>query len=810
MSSDLRYALRNFVKNPGFTVVAVLTLALGIGANTAIFSVVNGVLLRPLPYPDATRIVQVWSTSPAEPKGSMAPADFLELQRDNHTLFKLAGYRDDALTIAGPQGGPVRVHGVLATADYFDVFGTPAALGRTFSQSADAAASEPLVVLSHTVWLEQFSSDAQIVGRRVRIDGSPYTVIGVMPAAFDYPAGARAWVLSPKRVPLPPIDVPGDLLENREVHYFQAVGRLNPDVTPELARADLATITEDQSRRLPDSNGGRGIDIQPLHEKIVGDVRQALLILLGAVGVVLIIACANVASLLLARASGRMRELAIRAALGAERARLIRQLITESLVLGIAGGGVGLLLGHWAIALLLTVIPEGLPRVEQIGLDARVGTIAILASLASALLFGIIPALQASRTDASLALRDADRTSTGSRSRARTREVLVLCEIALTLVLLVAAGLLLNSFIRLQRVDPGFRTEQVTLIALPVPQSRYPDGKRQAAFYRQMLEAIERHREIQSAAILFPNPIEGRNANGTFTIEGQPGLKRADRPFTALASVSRDYFRTLGIPIIQGRAFTDRDRDPSPAVAIVNATLSRRYFAGQDPIGTRVRFGDSGKDEDWITIVGIAGDSRNVGLNEPPTPLLYLPYDTFPLAFMGIVARSAAGAGVVASIARSELKSIDPDMPIDRIAPLQDLLYDSMAEPRFRTLLLSAFALMAVALAAVGIYGLMSFSVIQRTREIGIRVALGAQPAQVVMPVVREGLTLALGGIALGVAGSFVVTRVLTTFLFGVPPTDAKTYVAVAVLLLGVALLATYIPSRRAARVDPVSALRAE
>ena len=489
---------------------------------------------------------------------------------------------------------------------------------------------------------------------------------------------------------------------------------------------------------------------------------------------------------------------------------MIRQLITESLVLGVAGGGVGVLLGHWAIALLLTVIPEGLPRVEQIGLDARVGTIAILASLASALLFGIIPALQASRTDASLALRDADRTSTGSRSRARTRSVLVLFEIALTLVLLVAAGLLLNSFIRLQRVDPGFRTDQVTLISLPIPQSRYPDGKRQAAFYRQVLEAIERHREIQSAAILFPNPIEGRNANGTFTIEGQVGTKRADRPFTALASVSRDYFRTLGIPIMQGRAFTDRDRDPAPAVAIVNATLVRRYFAGRDPIGTRVRFGDSGKDEDWITIVGIAGDSRNVGLNEPPTPLFYLPYDTFPLAFMGIVARSAAGAGVVAAIARSELKTIDPDMPIDQIAPLQDLLYDSMAEPRFRTLLLSAFALMAVALAAVGIYGLMSFSVIQRTREIGIRVALGAQPAQVVMPVVREGLTLALGGIALGVAGSFVVTRVLTTFLFGVPPTDAKTYVAVAVLLLGVALLATYIPSRRAARVDPVSALRAE
>jgi predicted permease len=446
--------------------------------------------------------------------------------------------------------------------------------------------------------------------------------------------------------------------------------------------------------------------------------------------------------------------------------------------------------------------------VDQIGLDVRVAAIAILVSFASALLFGVIPALQASRTDASLVLRDADRAATGGRHRARTRAVLVVCEIALTLILLVAAGLLGNSFIRLQHVDPGFRVDQVTLVSLPVPQSKYPDGKRQAAFYQRVLEAMERRPEIQSAAILFPNPIEGRNANGTFTIEGQPALKRTDRPSAALGSISPNYFRTLEIPIIEGRTFTDQDREPAPPVAIVNAMLARKYFAGQDPVGKRVRFGDSG--EDWITIVGVVGDSRNVGLNEPPTPLLYLPYHTFPLAFMGIVARSGGGSGVVASIVRSAVKNIDPEMPVDKIVPLRELLTESVAEPRFRTLLLGAFALLAVALASVGVYGLISFSVTQRTREIGIRVALGAQARQVVMPLVLEGMTLAITGIALGVAGSFAATRLLAGFLFGVRPTDPLTHFAVVVLLLGVALLATYIPSRRAARVDPINALRTE
>nr|MDP9324658.1 ADOP family duplicated permease [Acidobacteriota bacterium] len=585
MLNDFKYATRAFLRTPGFTVVAVLTLALGIGTNTAIFSIVNGVLLRPLPYPHTPEIVQVWSTSAGEPKGAHGPADFLEFQRDNRTLLMLAAYREDALTILPPRAEPVRVSGALVTTDYFDVFGMPAALGRTFSRAIDGNTNEPLVVLSHAAWTEQFSADPQIVSQRGRINGVAHTIVGVMPAAFAYPAGAKAWVLSAKAVPLPPLDIAGDLLESRGVHYFMAIGRLRPGVTSEQARADLAVIAESQARRFPESNGGRGIAIQPLRERIVGDVRDALYMLLAAVGVVLLIACANVASLLLARASGRHRELAIRAALGAGRVRLMRQLITESVVLGAAGAVAGLLAGSWAIALLLKVIPEGIPRTGDIGLDVRVGAVAVLVSFACALLFGLAPALQGSRTDASRALGDADRRTTAGRGRAKTRAVLVVCEIALTLILLVSAGLLANSFVRLQRVDPGFRVDHVTIVRLPLPQSKYPDGARQAAFYQRVLEGIEQRPETESAAILFPSPIEGAHATGTFTLEGQPSSTRADRPFTSIASVSANYFRTLGIPIITGRTFTEQDRDPAPAVAMVNATFARKYFAGQSPLG---------------------------------------------------------------------------------------------------------------------------------------------------------------------------------------------------------------------------------
>ncbi|MEO6214256.1 MAG: ABC transporter permease [Vicinamibacterales bacterium] len=805
----MKHALRSLLKTPGFTVVALITLALGIGANTAIFSVVNGVLLRPLPYPGADQIVQVWSTTAAEPNGAQAAPDFLELQRGNRTLERLAGYREDALNISTTGRDPVRETGALVTVDYFDVLGTPAAMGRTFSRVADGGSNEPMAVISYKTWQQSMASDPASVGRRLRINGIAHTVVGIMPDSFDYPEGARAWLLSPKPVPLPPLDVTGDLLEARALRYFFAIGRLKPGVTVGQAQEDLGAIAADTAKRLPHSNAGVGVRVQGLHERIVGDVRQALLILFGAVGVVLLIACANVASLLLARASGRQRELAIRAALGASRGRLVRQLVGESLLLAVGGGGLGLLTAGWAVALLVTIIPEGVPRVGEIGIDARVAAASIAISLLSALLFGIVPSLQASRADAASVLRaSGDRASTAGRKRARTRAVLVIIEVALTLVLLVSAGLLANSFLRLQNTDPGFASDQVTVVGFPLPQGRYPDGKRQAAFYQQLLDRLTTRGEIQMAAVAFPSPLQGQNASGSFEIEGRPATIRSDRPRAALGSVSPDYLKTMGIPLLTGRQFTERDREPAPPVIIINAAMARKYWPGEEAIGKRIRF-DETKDE-WLTVVGVAADSRNVGLDSEPVPLLYMPYSYFTLPLMTLVARSPGGAGAVAAAVRAEVRALDPELPIDSARPLREVVNTSVAEPRFRTMLLSGFALTALVLAAVGVYGLISFSVAQRTREIGIRVALGASPAQVTGPIVREGMTLALIGIGLGLAGAAFATQLLSTLLFGIEPTDPLTFSGVAGLMLVVALLASYVPSRRALRVDPLTALRAD
>ena len=806
MVNDIKYSVRNLLKNPGFAAVAIVTLSLGIAATTAIFSVVNGVLLRPLPFPDPDRVVQVWTTSKATPRDNHAAADFLDLQRDNQTLSALAGYREDAITIATGDRDPIHIGGSIVTADFFDVFGMPPISGRAITASADAGRGEPLVVISETLWTQEFGRDPSIVGRRVRVNTAPHTVVGVMPAEFKFPAGSRVWVLSPKAVPTPPLDVTGDLLTSRQVHFFQAVGRVKPGISVAQANADLATIGERLATQFPETNAGRTVTIAPLREGLVSDVREALFILFGAVGVVLLIACANIASLLLARASGRHREMAIRAALGASRGRLVRQLITESLLLGTIGGALGLLAGSWAIALLTSVIPEGIPRADEIGLDGRVALVSVLITYTSAILFGLVPSLQASRTDAAAALRTSgDRASTAGRSRARTRAALVVAEVALTLVLMVAAGLLANSFLRLQRVDPGFRSDDVTIALVPLPQARYVDGPRQAQAYERILEGVQQRGGVQSAALAFPSPLQGANAGGRFTAEGQP--ESSDRPFAALVAISGDYFPTLGIPLIAGRHFTKEDRPPAPNVVIVNATLAKKYFGGENAVGKRIRFGPA--DRPWITIVGVAGDTRNMGVEEEPSPVLYIPYQHFTLPFMSVVIR---GGGVAAAdtAVREALRGVDPDLAIDEILPMREVLRESIATARFGTMLVAAFAFSAVLLAAVGLYGLISYSVSQRTREIGIRVALGARPAQVMTPVIREGMTLAACGVGIGLVGALAATKLISSYLFGIGATDPVTFSGVAVLLLLVALVASYLPSRRALRVDPLTALRAE
>ncbi|MEO6235912.1 MAG: ABC transporter permease [Vicinamibacterales bacterium] len=800
----MKYAIRTLLKSPGFTAIAVVTIALGIAANTAIFSVVNGVLLQPLPFRDEARIVKVTTSTSDEPESNFSAADFLDVRHDSRSLESLAGYREDVVAVSAREGQPVQVQGAWVTASFFDALGTPPALGSTFSGARNAAPGDALVVIGHAAWQRVFGGDAGIVGRRVRIGGADYTVAAVMPRQFEWPARAEIWLLSPKTVPPSPLDLANPEAD-REVRYFQAIARLKPGLTLAAAGQELHQIAETMQKHRGADSPARDMHAIAIRDEFTGNVRDALLIMQAAVGLVLLIACANVSSLLIARATGRRRELAIRAALGATRWHLVRQLLAESLLLGFTGGAAGLLLSAWLVKLLLLIAPRTLPRADAITLDGTVMVVTIAGSLASGMLFGIIPALQASRARAGHVIKESgERGSTRTRGRA----ALVVGEIALTLVLLVGAGLLANSFLRLQRVDPGFTPEQATVGHLMMPQARYPKAADQTRVYRRLLEGLSEQPELQAVGVGFPGPLRAGSASGSFFVEGYSSPS-GDKPFANLASVSGGYFAAMGIPLIGGRTFQDRDVANAPPVAVVSASMAKKYWPGESPIGKHLRFDDAAS-EPWITVVGVAGNARQLGLAKEPPALVYLPFEQFPLPFMSVTARSALPVGAVASLMKAAIARIDPDLPLGDIAPLASTVSRSIEEPRFRAFLIGIFAVLALVLAAVGLYGLISYTVTQRTREIGIRVALGAAPRQVLLPVIREGVTLALAGIALGLVGAFAAARTLSAFLFGVQAGDPLTFSAVALLLLIVAMTASYIPSRRALKVDPVVALRAE
>ena len=807
MLNDLRYAARTLLKNPGFTLVAVATLALGIGANTAIFSVVNGVLLRPLPFPEPDRIVRVWTSTPDEQRSNHSAGDFIDLRREQQSLQAVAGYRSLLFTVAARTGDASQLAGAFVTAEFFDVLGVPAAFGRRFSAAQDTAAGERRVVLSRHAFTQLYGDQADVVGQALRVNGQTHTLVGVLPAGSGWPAGADVWVLSDKEVPPSPLDLPAQAAD-REVRYFEAIARLKPGITLVQAQQDVSRVATLIHGRSAPTAAPRDIRLFDLREDIIGDVRFGLLVLQAAVGLVLVIACANVASLLIARASGRRRELAIRAALGAGRARLVRQLLTESALLGIAGGFVGLLVGSWMIGLLTHVLPDNVPRAEAISLDRVVAGLTILTALATGLLFGVMPALQASHAPAQAALKQGGDRGGTSGVRTFARSALVVGEVALTLVLLAGAGLLLNSLLRLQRVDSGLQPENLTIAALVIPQSRYPTAASQIDVYRRLIEGLAPRAGIQAVGVGFPGPLRGGNASGSFAIDGRNSVGAA-RPFANLGSVSGGYFRAMGIPLIAGRTFADSDGADAAPVAIASTAMVRKYWPGENPIGKRLRFDDDPK-VPWSTIVGVVGDVRQLGLDQEPPPILYMPYQQFPLPFTNVSIRSSAPAGTIAALVRAELAAIDPDLPPGDVRSLRDLLDNSIAQPRFRTLLVTAFALVALLLAAVGVYGLISYSVAQRTREIGIRMALGARPRQVLGQIMREGLMLALAGVGLGLIGALLAARVISTFLFGVQAYDPLTFGSVALILLAVASLASYVPSRRALNVDPVRALRAD
>ena len=798
---DLRYGARMLLKNPSFTFVAVLTLALGIGANTAIFSVVNAVLLRPLPYAEPERLVWLWDTQPQLPTAPTSLPDFLEWKSQNRSFEHLAAFQSGSMfldTGDGTRDTPVG----LVTPEMFALFRVSPILGRTFTDEETLPGRFRVAVLGHALWRSRFGSDPNVLGRTIDLSGAPYTIIGVMPEGFSFPDRAELWR------PLP-ID-PNNL--DWGPHYLRVVGRLKPGVTLKQAQAEMSPIAARLSAQHADKNAGHGVKLELLRDVVVGDIGPALFILLGAVGFVLLIACANVANLLLGRVGARQKEIAVRTALGAGRLRVVRQLLTESLMLSVGGGAAGLLIAVWGVNWLVSLGPDTIPRVHEIAVDPRVICFTLLISVATSLLFGLAPALQASRPDLTGALKEGGRSGAGLH-RNRLRSVLVISEVALSLVLLIGAGLMIRSFAKLNEVDPGFNPNRVFTMGVALLRNKYPEEERVASFYSQLLERAAATPGVESAGAISDLPLLGSNTSDSFTIEGRPPVAKQEEPSTDYHVVTPRYFESMGIPLLAGRDFAETDTKQAPNVVVINESFARRHFAGDNPLGHRIRL--QGQERDPLLIVGVVGDVRQLGIDKQPVPEAFVPFLQDPLSktyqrSMTIVARTKSDPAAVAGSLRAALTSLDKSLPVYDLKPMTEYLRDSLARRRFNLILLTAFGGVALALAAVGIYGVISYGVTQRTHEIGIRMALGAKKGDVLRLVVRQGMMMALVGVAIGLLASLALTRLMESLLFGVSVTDPLTFTMIALLLTSVALLACFVPARRAAKVDPLVALRYE
>ena len=796
---DVRYGLRTLLQAPGFTAVAVLTLALGIGANSAIFSVVHAVLLEPLPYEQPERIVMVWERwLKRGVNGSVTAPNFVDWREGNEVFVNLAGWRRQSVTLTGVDQ-PERIPGVLASAALFPLLGIEAKLGRTFLPEEEQPGRHRVVVLGHGLWQRRFGANPAIVGTAVTLNAEPYTVVGVMPEGFQFPAGVDLWT---------PLALDARQLSYTGAHVIQVAGRLKPGITLEQAQAGMNALARRIEPQRPHSNSGWGVALVPLHEQLVSGVRQGLWVLLGAVGFVLLIACANVANLLLTRAAARGREVAIRAALGAGRWRLVQQLLTESVLLAWLGGSLGLLLSLWGMETLVRFAPVGLPRIGDVRMNGWVLGFTAVASLLTGALFGLAPALRASRAD----LTGSMRAALSAKSRLPVSGFLVVCETALALMLLIGAGLLIRSFARLQVVRPGFDSRGVLTAQIDLPEARYSGGARQSAFWRDALERVAALPGVRAAGIVSGLPLTGPHNSMVITIEGRPPLEPSQMPFAFYKVASPDYFRALGVPLVRGRLFTERDVPGAPRVMLINDTMARRYWPGEDPVGKRLKL-DNGEPE-WVEVVGILGDVRQLALESEPGAEMYIPVRQVPESFFPAMTMVVRSDGVppesLMTAVTGVAQKLDPNVPVYNLRTMDEILARSMASRRFSLGLLGLFAGIAMGLAAVGIYGVMAYSVSRRTHEIGIRMALGARGSDVLRLVVVESMGLTLAGIALGMAGAWALTRLLAGGLYGVSPTDPATFVVVALLLAVVALVASYLPARRASRVDPLTALRYE
>jgi putative ABC transport system permease protein len=806
--NEIRHGIRSLLKHPGFTAIAIITLALGIGANTAVFSVVYAVLLRPLPYRDPERLVTIWEESPQRDMYEMpvSLANLRDWQEQNGTFEQIAAYTFAQLNLTGT-GEPARLLTIRSSANLFSLVGGQPAIGRTFLPEEDKEGANRVVVLSDGLWRSRFGSDPQVVGRALTLDNQSYTVVGVMRPGFQFPVGFGYM----GQVQNDPIDlyvpIAASSSELRRGSYsFFAIGRLKPGVSMAQARAEMTAIESRLEKQYPGVTG-IGISLVSTYEQTVKNIRPALLVLLGAVGFLLLIACANIANLMLVRTASREKEIAIRTALGASRLRILRLLLGESLLISLAGGFLGLLLALWGTDALIALAPENIPRLNEVGIDVPVFVFTLTVALLTGVIFGLIPALHAARPDLNEALKEGTRGSTGSVAGKRTRNVLVGAEVALSLVLLIGAGLMIKSLLKLQQVSLGFNPDNLLTANLTLSRSKYAEDRQQVAFFQDALQRIQSLPGVQSVAATTALPLTVTVSGSDFRIEGHPEPEEGQEMIINTSSVSPDYFRTLGVHLIKGREFSDRDRSEAPMAAIINNDFARVYFSNEDPIGKRISFDDR---QSYFSIVGVTQDVKRFGLDSNTKPEVFLPYLQSPSPSMSFVIRSSVDASALAAAVKSQIQMIDKDLPLDEAKTMNQLLAESNSGRRFNMLLLSVFAAVALLLALVGIYGVMSYTVAQRTHEIGIRVAIGAQASDVFRMVISHGMVVTLIGIVVGLLAAFGVTRLMTTMLFGVEATDPTTFIGIALLVALVAFVACYIPGRRATKVDPLVALRYE
>jgi predicted permease len=803
---DTRYAFRMLRKNPGFTAVAVLTLALGIGANTAIFSVVYAVLLKPLPY---TNPEQLFTAFQANAQQGIAETgcsylNFEEWRAQNHVFSELAGIVAHQLTLTG-RGEPSVVNTSVVTPELFALLDVKPLAGRILFPQDGKQGAPPVVLVSEDLWRGRFGADPNIIGTSINLDQRPFTVIGIMPGAFRTPFFTKQEVW----ISLVQDPVFSTFMPKRGSLLLPVIGRLKPGVSVAQAQAEMDAISGRLAAEFPAENNGWTVRLVPLQKEIVGDVRTALLVLLGAVGLVLLIACANIANLLLTRATSRSKEIAVRTALGAGRVRIIRQLLSETAVLGLLGGAVGIALAYWGVKALSSLLPSSLPQMNPIRVDYFVLGFALLLSAIAGLAFGLVPAMFAANADIQNALREGARSGE-SRNRRRARSFLAVVEISLAMVLLVTAGLLLRSFARLTSVSPGFDAQHIVKADVSLPQFQYSTPQQWAAFSEELLARIQSDPGLQDSAVVVPRPIADRNVNLPFDIVGNPPSSASASRTASFVSVSPDYFRVMGIPLLAGRFFNQHDISSAPRVSIISEAMARLYFPNQNPLGKQLTFGFPPNGEAMREIVGIVGNVRDVALGQNPGAMMYVPFVQAPFWGANLVVKSTLSTSSVAAAIRQEVQKMDKDIPVTDVAKMPDLIDASVAQPRFRTFLLGLFAAMALVLAATGIFGVISYSVSRRTNEIGIRVALGASHNTILSMILRETLALTLAGLAVGLPCALAASHLVGHMLFNVSANDPATLAAVALSLAAVAALAGYIPARRAVRVDPMAALRYE